>query len=102
MIIELIDEAIVGGAPLGKACRVVGIAPTTIARWRAAPQSEDGRRGPNTRPKNALTAEERDEVVAMMTAPEHSSMSPETLVPYLATMGLYLASPSTFTGSLAR
>lgn len=96
MLLELIDEAVAGGAPLYKACKTVGIAPTTLARWRANPGAEDGRRGPNTTPRNALTDDERDEVVAVMNAPEHSSMSPSVLVPLLATLGIYLASESTF------
>jgi putative transposase len=96
MIIELIDDAVADGAGHGKACGTVGLAPTTIKRWRANPDAEDARRGPVTRPRNALSERERADVVAMMNAPEHSSMSPDTLVPYLATLGMYLASQSTF------
>jgi transposase InsO family protein len=96
MIVEMIDEAVADGARHGKACRTVGIAPTTINRWRAAPDAEDARRGPKTKPRNALSEQERAEVVEVMNAPEHSSMSPVTLVPYLATLGIYFASESTF------
>ena len=96
MIVELIDEAVADGAGHGKACRTVGLAPTTINRWRANPDVEDARRGPKTKPRNALSEDERDAVVAIMSAPEHSSMSPDALVPYLATLGMYLASQSTF------
>ena len=86
MLLELIDEAVASGAPLYKACATVGLAPTTIARWRAKPGSEDGRRGPLTKPSNALSDQERAEVVSLMNDPEHSSMSPSTLVPFLATL----------------
>jgi putative transposase len=96
MIVELIDEAIAAGVPNGKACRAIGLVPTTVARWRAAPDAEDGRRGPKTPPTNSLTPEEQAEVVAIMNAPENSSMSPDKLVPYLATLGFYFASQSTF------
>ena len=68
---------------------------TTINRWRLKPAAEDARRGPKTRPRNALSEQEQSEVVAMMNAAEHSSMSPDALVPYLATLGVYLASQST-------
>ena len=95
MIIELIDEAVGAGASFGKACHTVGLAPTTVQRWYSKPDGEDGRRGPTTPPPNALSEEERAEVVAIMNAPENSSMSPDTLVPYLATLGLYFASEST-------
>jgi putative transposase len=96
MLLELIDEAVVNGAPLHKACATVGLAPTTIARWRARLGAGDGRRGPKTKAKNALSDTERAEVVELMNTPEHSSMSPSTLVPMLATLGIYVASESTF------
>jgi transposase InsO family protein len=96
LIVELIDEAVADGAGHGKACNTVGLAPTTIHRWRANPEGEDARRGPTTSPRNALSVHERSAVVEIMNAPEHSSMSPDTLVPYLATLGMYLASQSTF------
>lgn len=95
MLVELIDEAVTSGASRYKACKEVGLAPTTLARWRANPDAEDRRRGPNSTPRNALSDAEVDEVVAVMNAPEHSSMSPCALVPMLATLGLYLASEST-------
>lgn len=94
MILEIIDEAVADGAGHGKACRVVGLAPTTITRWRAGPD-DDERRGPKTKPRNALSEQERAKVVAVMNMPEHSSMSPDALVPYLATLGMYFASQST-------
>ena len=96
MLLELIDEAVASGAPLSKACKTVGLAPTTIARWRANPDAEDARRGPRTAPRNALSDEERAEVVRAMNTPEHSSLSPCVLVPMLATLGYFLASESTF------
>jgi putative transposase len=96
MIIEMLDEAAASGARYGEACRVVGLAPTTVARWRSDSDRQDGRKGPSTPPPNALSAEERAEVVAVMNAPENSSRSPATLVPHLASLGLYFASESTF------
>jgi putative transposase len=96
MLLELIDEAVANGAPLTKACAVVGLAPTTITRWRARSGAGDGRRGPKTKAKNALSDAERAEVVEFMNTPEHSSMSPSTLVPMLSTLGIYVASESTF------
>lgn len=97
MLLELVDEAVANGASARTACAVVGLAPTTIARWRARPPGTgDGRRGPKTTPSNALSDKERAEVVKLMNTPEHSSMSPSTLVPMLATLGIYVASESTF------
>jgi putative transposase len=95
MIVEAIDEAVAAGARLTRACATVGLAPTTITRWRVAPGEDDLRRGPIAKPSNALSEAEEQEAVAVMTAPEHSSMSPDVLVPYLATLGIYLASQAT-------
>ena len=102
MIIGFIDEAVSGGARLKSACKTVGIASTTLARWRAEPEGEDARRGPITKPPNALTAAEEREAIAIMNAREHSSMSPDTLVPYLATLGIYVASQATLYRILRR
>lgn len=95
MITALLDEAVASGARYLEACRVIGLAPTTVARWRASPDGDDARRGPIAKPSNALTDAEEREAIELMNAPEHSSMSPDTLVPYLATLGLYVASQST-------
>lgn len=102
MIIELLDEAVASGAPHSDACRAIGLAPTTVARWKASPETEDGRRGPNTKPSNALTDAEEREAIALMNAPEHSSMSPDVLVPHLATLGIYVASQATLYRILRR
>jgi transposase InsO family protein len=96
MILALVDAAVASGATQHSACREIGIAPTTLARWRAEPHAEDARRGPHTKPSNALSEREEREVIALMNAPEHSSMSPDTLVPHLATLGIYVASQATF------
>jgi putative transposase len=96
VILAMIDEAVAGGVSLCKACRTIGIVPTTLARWRASPNADDARRGPTTKPANALTEDEESVVIELMNAPEHSSMSPDTLVPYLATLGIYVASQATF------
>ncbi|MFV8751695.1 hypothetical protein ACNOYE_14215 [Nannocystaceae bacterium ST9] len=96
-MLELIDEAAANGVSLTKACAVVGLASTTIARWRVLPPGMgDGRRGPKTKPANSMSDVERAEVIELMNTPEYSSMSPCTLVPMLASMGIYVASESTF------
>lgn len=92
-ILALIDEAVANGAALHNACAAVGLAPTTVARWRT--KAEDGRRGPITKPRNSLSTAERTAVLAVLNAPEYSSSSASTLVPQLATLGIYLASEST-------
>jgi transposase InsO family protein len=95
VILEAVAEAVAAGARLAAACRLVGLAVRTIERWRARPGSGDERRGPRHRPANALSAAEEAKVVAVMTSPRYSGMSPKQVVPRLADEGQYLASEST-------
>jgi transposase InsO family protein len=95
MILTLVSEAQTAGARLGSASRLVGLSARTIARWRDHPEAEDGRRGPQHRPGNALSPLEQARIVALMTSPEYSQLPPKQLVPRLADEGIYLASEST-------
>lgn len=76
-------------------CRVVGISPRTIQRWRKQPNGDDHRCGPHHRPRNALTLAEEARIVRFLTSARYASLSPKQLVPQLADEGLYLASEST-------
>lgn len=96
MILELLDEAVAGGARLAPAACLVGLTIRTVQRWRARPDGDDQRQGPRRRPGNALTPREEQRVLAVMTSPEHAGTSPKQLVPRLADDGIYLASESTF------
>jgi hypothetical protein len=58
----------------------VGLAPTTLARWRSSASGDDQRRGPHTRPANAFSEAERANVVELASLPEHVSMAPCALV----------------------
>ena len=95
MILPLIADAELGGAGLRTACAIVGVSQRTVERWRARPEGDDRRCGPRREAANALSASERAQVVAVMTAPEHAGLSPKQLVPRLADEGRYLASEST-------
>ena len=95
MIIAAIDHALATGARLTAACGIVGLSARTLQRWRRRPDGDDLRRGPQRRPGNALTAEETQQVLALMTSSRYAALSPKQLVPELADEGLYLASEST-------
>jgi putative transposase len=95
VILSAISEAQASGARIAAACRIVGIAARTIERWRANPESDDGRCGPHRRPKNALSLVEEAQIVSVLTSSRYSGLSPKQLVPQLADEGLYLASEST-------
>lgn len=95
MILEAITEAQHAGARLSKACAVVGLTARTVERWRRDPEQGDRRRGPISRPANALTDEEEQQLLAVMTSARYRRLPPKQLVPALADDGLYLASEST-------
>jgi transposase InsO family protein len=94
VILELIDEAVIAGARRARACAVAGLDPRTVERWRKRPDGDDLRRGPKTRPANALTVAEEAQIVELATAPEFVGLSPHQLVPKLADLSIYVASES--------
>lgn len=98
----LLDEAVVAGARQEKACEVLGLDVRTVQRWRAQPDGNDKRRGPKTRPANALNDEEKAKMHALVVAPEFVDLSPNQLVPKLADMGMYIASERSFYRELKR
>lgn len=91
---ELIAEAVRVGARKEKAAKQLGVSVRTVERWETRP--EDGRKGPTTRPSNALTPEERAKVLAVANSSEFSSLTPWQIVPRLADRGEYVASESSF------
>lgn len=96
MILELIDEARRNGARLRPACRVLGLDPRTVQRWRAQGTGQDRRQGPKSEPANKLSPVERKVIVEILVSPEHRDLSPLQIVPRLADEeGLYVGSEST-------
>ena len=94
MIVDLIEEAVQGGARRARACAVVGLSVRTVERWRG-PHPQDARQGPRTTPANALSHTERAEVLALVNSPAYRDASPHQIVPQLADTGVYVASEST-------
>jgi putative transposase len=94
MVLQLIDEAVAAGARAAAASAALGLSARTVERWRAG-ATEDERHGPNSEPANALSKKEREEVIATMNQPAYRDLSPNQVVPLLATEGRYLASEST-------
>ena len=89
----LLDEATEAGARLGEACRVLGLSIRTIQRWkRGEDAGDDARKGPATRPANALTPAEKQEILSVVNSREFCGLSPKQIVPCLADQGTYLAS----------
>lgn len=103
MILKHLKEATEAGARLSKACKIVGVSVRSVQRWKHAPDGgQDQRKGPNRRPKNALSDTERKKVLQTANCPEYRDLSPRQIVPKLAENGEYLASESTFYRLLAQ
>lgn len=92
--IKLIQEAVCSGARKVKACDMLDLEIRTIERWEM--NLVDQRHGPHSRPANALTDEERKQVLAIANSIEFANMPPSQIIPTLADRGDYIASESTF------
>lgn len=92
--IFLIKEAVEAGARKFMACETLDLEIRTIERWENSPA--DGRRGPHSKPSNALTEEERVKVLEVANSSEYANLPPCQIVPKLADQGEYFASESSF------
>jgi putative transposase len=94
-IILLIAEAFTNGARRIKCCELFEMSLRTLERWELKPEIEDGRKGPNNSP-HALSAEEKDQIIALANSEKYRDLSPAKIVPTLADEGKYIASESSF------
>lgn len=92
--ITLINEAIFAGARKFMACETLNLGIRTVERWEKHPV--DRRRGPHSRPSNALSVEERALVIEIANKAEYANLPPCQIVPKLADTGKYIASESSF------
>lgn len=93
--ILLIDEACTSGARREKCCELLELSIRTLERWERTPELEDGRKGPNYSP-HALSADEKELIVAVANSEKYRDLSPAKIVPTLADEGKYIASESSF------
>jgi putative transposase len=91
-----VADAVLQGARLGPAARVLGLTARTIQRWVQQGGGVDRRHRPLQSPANKLTSAERQEILSIANAPQYRDLSPKQIVPRLADEGRYLASESTF------
>lgn len=92
MAIQLITEAVACGARSHKACGVLGISCRTLRRWSEPAHELSDRRGQAARGRihpQALTPEEKQEIVQVCNTPEHASLPPSQIVYSLVDQGLY-------------
>jgi len=77
-MLRLLDEAVLAGARLHKACKLVNLSERTVERWRAD-DSGDRRAGPRTSPAHKLTAAEREAILEVANSPEFRDKSPRAV-----------------------
>ena len=100
--IDLIDEAVTGGARCFKACAVLEVDVRTVQRWKKALVEQhslaDRRKtaAAQRTPANKLSDEERAAILIVCKQVEYQSLPPSQIVPRLADKGQYLASESSF------
>lgn len=95
MILNLVEEAVRSGARQTRACELLGVAERTLQRWRRHGGEDRRRLAARPAPANKLAAQERHQVLEIVTATEHCDLSPNQIVPRLADAGHYVASEST-------
>jgi len=98
---RLVDAAHAAGARLRPACQTAGIDVRTLQRWKsdAGRQLRSGDARPHMvrpTPARALSAAERERVLAVANEPRFAALPPARIVPMLADDGVYLASESSF------
>ena len=97
MTLSLIEEAVCSGARVHEACKLAGVTPRTLQRWRGqGPDGgEDRRRGPHKPPINKLCEAEREHILKIVNSEAYRDLSPKQVVPRLADQGEYIGSEST-------
>lgn len=90
---EAIADACQAGARLHLACELVGISARTLQRWRVPEGVREDARPLAVRPTpgNALSEQEREQVMAVVNEPRFADVPPARIVPMLADEGVYLA-----------
>ena len=78
-----------------KACKILGLTPRTVQRWRNPDPLEDKRKESSKTPGNKISELERQTVLDLINSQEYRDMNPHQIVADLADQGRYLVSEST-------
>ena len=99
-IISLVANGIAAGARQRQCCTVIELSERTLQRWQRDANSEnslgDQRPGRIQIPKNALTPEEREQILTVANSEEFAHLPPSQIVPCLLDQACYIASESSF------
>lgn len=96
--VEWITTAVENGARKKRACQVAGLPIRTLQNWFQSGEVAEDRRplALRTEPRNKLSNQERELILATCNQKEYANMAPSQIVPALADQGIYLASESSF------
>jgi putative transposase len=98
-LLPLIEQAVLDGACLHKACEQIGLSARTVQRWRRPCAQLGDRRIQTLRakvePPNKLSSTERQIAMQVLNSDEFKDLPPSQIVPRLADQGQYVASEST-------
>jgi len=89
-----LEEAVINGSRVKRACETVGLSVRTLQRWRKQAGGDDARMGPRTKPSNKLKPSDRKRILETVNSPEYKDLSPKQIVPRLADQGRYIGSES--------
>lgn len=95
-ILYELDVAILAGASAFNACFLIGLSLRTRQRWQSDQGGIDKRSQTVKQPKNALTSNERAEILRVCTSEAYKDMAPNEIVPLMAEKGQYIGSESSF------
>ena len=91
----LLNEAVSNGARRIEACKLLDISLRTVQRWEKE-CSRDKRKGAKKNLYNALTEDEKAEIIKISCSKRFMNITPYGIVPILAEEGVYIASESSF------
>ena len=96
-VMQMIGEAVQGGARVAPACALLGFSERTLQRWQLGDEvSADRRSLRHAAPSHKLSAQERTTLLAVANSAEFGHLPPSQIVPRLADQQRYVASESTF------
>lgn len=99
-VVNDIEQSIDEGASQHSACAMMGIATTTLRRWKPVDVSdvlEDQRPVVmRSEPHNKLTQAEHERILSVCNGSDYGHAPPSQIVPQLADKGVYIASESSF------
>lgn len=93
---DLVADAVAQGARQAQACQAINLSERTLQRWQCRALQGDLRSQRMQFPRNALTAVERQRILAVANSEAFAHLSPSQIVPCLSDQGIYLASTSSF------